>query len=75
MRPSREGLVFKAHRHVYHSTLGLRVIKNPIRSPPHSAAPLDLSGVPDEPASGWTDEPASFFGKGLGRRMSKSARI
>ena len=23
----RRGLVFKAHRHVYHSTLGLRVIK------------------------------------------------
>ena len=28
------GLVFKAHRYVYHSTLGLRVIKKKKRTPP-----------------------------------------
>ena len=34
----RGGLVSKAHRHLYHSTLGLRVIRNPT-CPPRSARP------------------------------------
>ena len=33
----RGGLVFKAHRLLYHSTLGLRVIKRDEDSPPRAA--------------------------------------
>ena len=37
----RGGLVFKAHRLVYHSTLGLRVIKKKKKSAPEGRAPQE----------------------------------
>jgi len=50
MQRFRGGLVFKAHRLVYHSTLGSRVIKRGRRRYPPKTPQWAGSEVPDENA-------------------------
>jgi len=64
MEKFRGGLVFEAHRLVYHSTLGLRVIKKK-RRPPNGGVPRSQPRCAGSPRTAPPTLAACFEARGV----------